>query len=230
MSVPDPSRVTRYLTVALRWLLITFVVFALTTFGGLYLIDHILPKVYAATAVLQVPPSDLVVPAEGSTPEPVAFQPEFENTIRSPDILLSVIKDLDLDKTWAKQVDDANQDELPDVDALTHLNKMLKLDYKLGTNIVDITVSSDTPTAAADIANAIADRYKTLRDDEADYPPQESPVRIISRAEIPEEPSKPHKTRDLIVTIVAAGFLSITAASFVEIIFLFSRAAERTDN
>jgi len=69
-----------------------------------------------------------------------------------------------------------------------------------------------------------------LQGDIADRPLMESPVRIIFRAEAPTEPSKPNKSFDFIVTILVAGFLSVAAASFVEIILLFLRASERTDN
>ena len=64
----------------------------------------------------------------------------------------------------------------------------------------------------------------------ADRQLQESPVRIISRAEVPTILAKPNTARCLIVTIVGACFLSVMAASFVEIILLFLRASERTDN
>jgi capsular polysaccharide biosynthesis protein len=150
--------------------------------------------------------------------------------MQSPDVLLPIITDLDLDKAWAKKINAADSDELPDVDALTHMSKILKLKVVPGTNIIKITVSSDVPQEAADIANAIADRYKTMRDSEADHPLQESPVLILTRAEPPTEPSKPDKSFDFMVTIVAATVLSIFAASFTEVILMLTRASERTDN
>jgi capsular polysaccharide biosynthesis protein len=119
------------------------------------------------------------------------------------------------------------------------MNKILKLDFVSETNVVTITASSDVPKEAADIANAIADRYKAMRDFEedrgknrgedsiADRQPQEGPVLILSRAQTPPVPDKFFA---YLVTILAAGLLSVMAASFVEMIFLFLRAAERTDN
>jgi len=50
MSAPAPSRVMRYLTVILRWLLIAIAVFVLTVRIGGYITDNLLPKVYKATA------------------------------------------------------------------------------------------------------------------------------------------------------------------------------------
>jgi len=229
------KRVTRYLSVILRWLMVMVGVFTLTVLAGLYIIDNMLQKVYTATAQIKVQPRDSQL--DGSN-----FS-EFE-IIQSPEILLSVIRDLGLDRTWAKQVYAVDSDQLPDVDALTHINKMLKLDYKRETKVINITVSSDVPREAADIANDIADQYKTLRDSDAakqskavieqppggDDPLPESPVLILTRAEIPDTPTKPDKEFDFVVTLIVAGLLGVMTASFVEIIFLFLRAGERAGN
>jgi capsular exopolysaccharide synthesis family protein len=45
---------------------------------------------------------------------------------------------------------------------------ILKLDFSRGTNIIDITVTSEVAKECADVANAVADRYKTMRDVEED--------------------------------------------------------------
>jgi capsular polysaccharide biosynthesis protein len=229
MNVPTASRLNRYFTVFLRWVLIAAVVFALTIFTGTYIRDNILRKVYTASAQIQIRAgSDMPLTAPLS-PTPSPFQADIE-TMQSPDFLLPIITDLGLDKTWAKKINAADSDELPDVDALTHMSKILKLDVKRGTDIIEITASSDEPEEAADIANAIADNYKTLRDGEADHPLQESPVLILTRAEPPTEPSKPNKSFDFNVMIVGATLLSIVAASFTEVILMLTRASERTDN
>lgn len=225
MSVTHAIRATRYLLVLLRWLLITLVVFVLTVLGGAYITDNILHKVYTANAQIEIRPN-------GASPpliDPTVFQAEFE-VIESPEVLLPIIKDLGLDKAWSKKVYEADSDQLPDVDALTRIQKMLRFDVPRGTNIINITVSSDVPQETAAIANAVAYRYKTMRDAEEAQPLQESPVRILSRAEVPTVPTHPNKHFAFIMTIVGACFLSLTTASFVEIIFLFLRAAERMDN
>jgi uncharacterized protein involved in exopolysaccharide biosynthesis len=240
MTVPTASRFKRYFTVILRWLLITSVVFVLTVLTGVYITDNILPKVYTATAQIQVRPRSAINPGQETGPQifdRTNFQAEFE-IMESPDFLLPVINELGLDKTWTQRVFKSKEDELSDQDALAYMNKILKFNYVRGTNVITITASSDVPKEAADIANAIADRYKTMRDLEedqrnsrdADRQLQQSPVRIISRAEVPTILAKPNTAHCFIVTIVGAGFLSVMAASFVEIILLFLRASERTDN
>jgi len=296
MSVPDPSRLTRYLTVILRWLLIAFVVFVLTMLAGKYVTDNWLHKVYTATAQIEVRPRGA---AWIGGIAPINFQPEFE-IMESTDILLPVIYDLGLDKAWAKRIDTSGSDALPPPDALlpqdalAYMRKILKLDFTRGTNIINITASSDVPKEAADIANAIADRYKTLRDveedqrekrgwdalreqiarqqkvvdekkaalekigdhqspafrdaqrdleeqqsildalevrlkqDMSDSALREPAVYIRSRAVPPENPSNQRFAH--LVIIIVAGFLSLAAASFVEIVFMFLRASERMDN
>jgi capsular polysaccharide biosynthesis protein len=224
MSVPTLNRVSRYLTVIIRWLTITVIVFVLTILGGAYITDHFLHKIYTARAQIEVKTE------AGSKPDASDFQSEFE-VMESPDFLLPVIYDLGLDKEWAGRDNKPASDVLPHPDALlpedalAYMHKIVKLDLLRGTNIITITVSSDVPKEAADIANAVADRYKILRDAGK---LQKSPVRIISRAEPPEQSANAPFT--FLVTMLVAGFLSLAVASFVEIVLLISRASERTDN
>jgi capsular polysaccharide biosynthesis protein len=222
MNAPVPTRLGRYLTVILRWLAVNFFVFALSASAGLYIINNVMTKVYTATAQIQVPNGD--TDSHGGT--------IFE-VMASPEMLLPIIHDLNLDKAWTQQVYVADSDQLPDVDALTHMGKILRIEQVQGTNIFKITASSEVPQEAADIANALADRYKILRDDEEHPGLKESRISsvfIVSRAEAPSAPSRPNKVFDYPATIVLAVILSLMASSFVEVIFLLLRAAERTDN
>ena len=227
MIAPTTKRATRYLSVLLRWLLVLGGAFGLTLMAGMYVIDHVLATVYQASATIQLPPGELVTPtAPSSIMEPEPFQPEFENTMMSPAFLLAVVKDLGLDKAWAERIYKTDADQLPDVDALTHLEDALKIEVKPGTHIVEITASSDVPVEAARIANAVADRYKVTRGKTGTGADS---VRIVTRAETPTDPVTPNRDFDLIVTMVVAAIVSVTTASFVEIVFLFVRAGERME-
>lgn len=231
MTAPDPSRLNRYLTVIIRWLLITFVVFALTVLCGVTITDN-LPKVYTATAQIEILPRGLAAAGTSTTPTPEPDQAEIE-IMESPDVLLGVITDLGLDKAWAGRVFRSKEDELTPTEALAYMRKMMKINIVRGTSTIEVIASSDVPQEAAEMANAIADHYKTLRDLRqvtSNQKRDESPVRILSRAEPPVEPSHPNKSFDFLVTIVVAGILSVMAASFVEIVLLLSRASERVDN
>jgi capsular polysaccharide biosynthesis protein len=229
MNVPVPGRLNRYVTVFLRWLLIILIVFVLTVFIGEFITDNLLPKVYTATAEIEITPrvrGPMLMPL----PPPTTKDENEIELMESPDFLLPVINDLGLDMTWARQTSNSREDPLSSADALAYMHKILRIDLVRGTNIINITASSDVPQEAADIANAVADRYKLRREVETDNPLQEGSVRIISRAEVPEVPTKPNRAFNFIVTIVAAAFLSVMTASFVEIILLFSRAGERPNN
>jgi uncharacterized protein involved in exopolysaccharide biosynthesis len=165
MTVPNASRFSRYLAVFLRWLLIGATVFAMAVWLGLYIRDNMLPKSYTANAIIQVPASDLVMPGKALGLDSSTLRPVFEGTIRAPDFLLPVIDNLNLDTAWASHPETSTQEKLPDVDVLSRMENMLNLTVAKDTNLVTIAVSSADPKEAADIANAIADQYQTLRGD-----------------------------------------------------------------
>ena len=116
---------------------------------------------YSATATIEIKGS--YQPYEnGIHPTPGhEMQDEFE-VIESPDVLSPNITDLQLDRIWAKRLNKGNI--LPMQDALAYLVSHLKLANRPDTSIIDITVFSDVPQEAANTANAMADRYKAMRD------------------------------------------------------------------
>jgi uncharacterized protein involved in exopolysaccharide biosynthesis len=233
MKAPAAKRAQRYASVIIRWLVVGACVFGLTMGTGYYITNYVLPKVYTASAVLQLPLSDLETPA-GTSVTPLALQPELANTLMSPELLLAVVKDLDLEKHWAERLYKTDREELPDVDALTRIERVVSFHLKRGTDLVEITAASDLPQEAADIANAVANRYLAMREwnrhDSVVADVQPGHVRIIQPAIAPTEPSTPNKGLDFIITLVAACVLSLLAASFVEMILLFVRAGEREES
>ena len=158
-----------YFKIIRNRLWVIFTIFILTLVSGYYVTNYILQKGYTATAQIQVLPRNVLLTA-GMTSlnttgvfDPTDFQAEFE-IMQSSQVLSPIITDLQLDKAWAKKYK-SPLDALPMQDALTIMTKnMLKLDFSKGTNIINIMVLSDSPTEAADIANAVADRYKKMRD------------------------------------------------------------------
>ena len=152
------------------WVIFTIVVLCAAT--GEYVVQWVLPKIYTASSEIEIRPGGekTVGGIDGSSPDrsfdPTAFQAEFE-ILQSPDVLLPIVNDLHLDQIWAKR-DKRGVDKMPPLDALAKLKNVLKLDLKRGTDIVELTASSEDPVEAADIANALADRYKTMRDVQED--------------------------------------------------------------
>jgi succinoglycan biosynthesis transport protein ExoP len=162
-----------YFKIIRNRLWVIFTIFSLTVLSGYYVTNEVLPKVYQATSEVQIRPRGIpdVNPLGGGSTErgldPQQFQNEFE-IMQSPDVLSPIITELQLDKVWAKRVYKSGLEELPMQDALGYMSRILHLDYKRGTSIITITVSSEVPKECADIANAVADRYKTMRDVEED--------------------------------------------------------------
>jgi succinoglycan biosynthesis transport protein ExoP len=158
-----------YFKIIRNRLWVIFTIFTLTVLSGYYVTNEVLPKLYTATAQIQILPrgETTVSPVgpDGSTErgfDPINFQAEFQ-IMQSSDVLMPIITDLQLDKIWAKRKN-LSVDALPPQDALAYLNNNLRLDFSHGSNIINITIQSEVPTEAAEVANAIADRYKTKRD------------------------------------------------------------------
>jgi uncharacterized protein involved in exopolysaccharide biosynthesis len=133
---------------------------------GQFITNHLLPQVYTATTRIQIRPHGVTGLPMASSRYTPPLQDEF-SVMQSSDVLLPIIHDLGLKETWAKRIYKAKEG-LADQDALAYFNKILKLDFVRGTNIINITIVDDDPKEAADITNAIADRYKAMRDVEED--------------------------------------------------------------
>ncbi|HWW02356.1 MAG TPA: von Willebrand factor type A domain-containing protein [Candidatus Acidoferrum sp.] len=92
--------------------------------------------------------------------DPYFIQSEFE-VIQSDAVLGKVIKDLNLNKAWAKN--DRVAGELKTAETLQLLKKKLDLRPVRNTSLVEIGVKDDKPEEAAHIANAIAEAYQAQR-------------------------------------------------------------------
>ena len=156
-----------YFKVIRNRLWVIFTIFLLTVLSGTYVTNEVIQKKYTASAQIQIgPDKDPSVPTfvgGAQNFDPTKFQSEFE-VMQSPDVLMPIINKLGLDKVWAKRKFNGAVDTLPPEVALDYMKNVLKLDFKRGTNIIIIDVSSEIPQEAADIANALADFYKTKRD------------------------------------------------------------------
>jgi uncharacterized protein involved in exopolysaccharide biosynthesis len=228
-------RSKRYATVVIRGVLISALIFFAVMSGGLYVTNHLLAKVYSATAVVQIqtPPgsSEAYSGWAFSSPQSRAIQAELAN-IESPEILRAVISDLGLDKAWADRVFHRG-DSLSTEEALRYLTSHLRPKFKHDSGVVEVTALSDDPKEAAQIANEVVELYKgsraVLAREEALAPgdtPALAPgtVKITTRAGIPTQPTSPNKR---ICYAIAAGFaamLGVMVASSIEICLLIARA------
>jgi succinoglycan biosynthesis transport protein ExoP len=165
---------SEYFRIIRNRLWVIFTIFALTLVSGIYVTVQVLPKSYTATAQIGIQSAQNTVtpgisPISDMPDRPIdtyEFQTEYER-ITSPTVLEPVITSLGLDKIWAKRVYKAAMDKLPMPDALVYMTKdVLSVNFKHGTNFVEITARSEVPQEAADIANAVVASYKKIRDSE----------------------------------------------------------------
>jgi succinoglycan biosynthesis transport protein ExoP len=162
---------SEYFRIIRNRLWVIFTIFALTLISGIYVTEQVLPKTYAATATIKIQAADVhmvdgIRSASFQRPiDAVEFQNEYE-IMHSSEVLMPIIHQLGLSKTWAKRVYKSANDTIPDQDALAYMNGMLSIIYTHGTNLVDVTFKSEVPTESAAVANAVIDSYKKRRDDE----------------------------------------------------------------
>jgi uncharacterized protein involved in exopolysaccharide biosynthesis len=159
-SGPSASAAGRFRFSLARVCAVVFSVFSFMVMAGAYIDFCILPRIYAAQSQIEV-----VIPRDDASPDPIRAEIAF---MYRPDVLAPIITDLSLNKIWAKRVYKSGLDVLPMQDALSYLNRILFISQVPGTHIISISVSSEVPQEAADIANAVADRYFTLRSGDED--------------------------------------------------------------
>ena len=148
---------------------VIFTIFVLTVLSGSYVTEEVLPKIYSATTQIEIKPRGIIdvnsldsFKTDGEF-DSTNFQAEYE-IIQSPKVLQPVIVQLGLAKKWAANI--FKIPALTDQEALSYMSGLLKVEAKRGTDIIAITVSEEDPKEAAEIANAVADSYKSMRDDE----------------------------------------------------------------
>src|SRR5471030_1152889 len=95
-----------YFKIIRNRLWVIFTIFTLTMLSGWYVTNEVLPKVYTASSQIHIRPRDVVdvigVSSDGQTErqlDSMQFQAEFQ-IMQSSDVLLPIITDLQLDKTW----------------------------------------------------------------------------------------------------------------------------------
>ena len=92
--------------------------------------------------------------------DPYFIQTEFE-VIQSEAFLGKVIQDLDLNTEWGRKY--AGGERLKTDETMGLLRSKLELWPVRNTTLIEVRVSSDTPGEAARIANAVAEAYRGLR-------------------------------------------------------------------
>ena len=132
------------------------------------LVTFVLPEYFASTARIKVERDQSDIQGIAGQPsmmgvyDPYFIQTEFE-VINSEVILSNVVAALDLNHRWAKQ---NGGEVLKTEDAMRRLKGMMGLRPVRNTSLIEISVKSEKPDEAAELANAVALVYQKYRVDE----------------------------------------------------------------
>jgi capsular exopolysaccharide synthesis family protein len=132
------------------------------------LVTFVLPEYFASTARIKVERDQSDIQGIAGQPsmmgvyDPYFIQTEFE-VINSEVILSNVVAVLDLNHRWAKQ---NGGEVMKTEDAMRKLKGMMGLRPVRNTSLIEITVKSEKPDEAAELANTVAQVYQKYRVDE----------------------------------------------------------------
>ncbi len=142
-----------------------FVVVFVLVFGLSVAITFVLPESYSSTARIKVENDVMDIPGMTGTPSVGVYDPYFIQTtfeiMQSQLVLEPVIKKLKLNTVWGKKY--YHGETLKTAETLRILQPRVQLRPVKNTKLIAITVFSDDPNEAAEIANAIAESYHNYR-------------------------------------------------------------------
>ena len=127
----------------------------------------ILPESYASTARIKVENEGGIVSGMGNSPAATSFgyDPYFIQTtfeiMQSQLVLSNVIATMNLNVEWGKKYN--NGETLKTTETMEILKQRMGLVQVRNTKLISITVYSDDKKEAADLANSIAEAYRTYR-------------------------------------------------------------------
>jgi polysaccharide biosynthesis transport protein len=130
-------------------------------------VTFILPESYSSTTRIEVEQNVKDIhdmdgsPTAGTTSfDPYFIQTTFE-IMQSEVVLSNVIASLDLNEKWGKKFN--NGETLKTTETMLILKNSMQLEPVRNTKLIAITVYSDDPKEAAQIANAMAASYRSYR-------------------------------------------------------------------
>ena len=191
-------------------------------------VKFILPESYASTARILVQTDQPPTIKGVILPRAMADDPVQSIIIQilSQEVLKPVIDKLKLNDRWGKRY--ANGTALNTVESLDILKQNVQLSPVKNTRLIAITVYSEDPNEAAQIANAIAESYRDYRQQlelESTHDSMENNheaaaptlakvlVQITDTAEPGRAPVKPNKTVNIALGIILGILLAAGAGT-----------------
>lgn len=151
----------RVIRVRLGIVILAFLLVVLTTAVTTYFT----PKQYRSTVTMEVQPDTANVKIFDPSMHEYGGDPRFAPTqfqiLQRTEILYPVVDSLNLQERWAE-----GSTPLPRQQAFAKLRSMMSLQEVRNTNLIEISILSENPNEAAEIANAIADVYARKRIEE----------------------------------------------------------------
>ena len=195
-----------------------FLLVFLAVFGAGSFLTSVLPNSFVSTARIMLTPNAAEsTGAAGarlaaSPYDPYHIQTELE-VIQSKAVLDGVIEALDLTRKWDRSY--AGNGDLQHAETLEILKQRLNLRLVHNANIVEIRVSDDKAREAADIANEIANVYRSrsIAPDSATATPGAFQVEIIDQATPALKPVRPNRPLNLILAALAGLLLGVAAGA-----------------
>jgi serine/threonine protein kinase len=186
-------------------------------------ITFIIPDSYMATARIkleQVAPSGSEI---SPSYDPYMIQTEVEVIQSDFTVLSRVIENLKLDERWGRRI--ANR-KLKPAEAIGLLMARLDIRPLRNTQLLQIRASSDSPTEAAEIANAVVESYRAFNQNQIESYYREHKavaansmalvpvhklvqVEIVSLAVPPLRPSSPNISLDIVIGILLGAVLGL---------------------
>jgi capsular exopolysaccharide synthesis family protein len=148
----------RVLRIRLPLIILIFLLVVITT----GVITYFLPKQYASGSTMQIKQNDTYMRVFDDRGGGGGFDPRFITTqfeiIQRKEILYPVIEGLGLEQKWKKLHGIGSKEQ-----AFFRLQRMIDVREIRNTELIQITVYSTDRQEAADIANRIAEEYRTRR-------------------------------------------------------------------
>jgi polysaccharide biosynthesis transport protein len=126
-----------------------------------------MPKQYTAMTQLEVREDSMDVdPFYAREASRMGYNPFFlmtqEKIMRSRPVLMEVIRNLNLQRVWGAELNEDKSPVPPDL-ALQILQRSMRVEQDRDTTLMNISVRSEDPKRAAEIANEIASVYRDRR-------------------------------------------------------------------
>jgi serine/threonine protein kinase len=198
--------------------LVPFALAFLVVFGAGSFITSVLPNSFASTARIMLTPN--APDATGATAarpaassyDPYRIQTELE-VIQSEAVLDGVIEGLDLVRKWGRRFGGGR--DLEHAETLALLRKRLELRPVRNANVIEIRVYDDKADEAAQLANEIAEAYRSRSagSDPAGSRLDAFRVEIIDQATPALRPVRPNRPLNLAVAALVGILFGVAAAA-----------------